>query len=288
MKSSLKNEDVQKRYWEMIQEKLNVHWKDFPMTSSASQLRSERESNILLHLRKLREGILASQRKDEFALSVYETSFYSALIFHSSLHASTSLSHLPELYSSLLFKPHPKLSVDQVRSRAETLATISLIFHLDESFPSQGTYYRHVRSLEPLHLDWNSNMLKWISSLRASAVWKNYARCELLTRHSRVVGLLENLSGVSEKEKHLIETSLRAVIDALRQKLRNSAWVILRFSYRELTINADTDTAAWLSRSLMLDSIGGIKGIGVEEWMKQKHSEQQVIAKDEERWTLRR
>ncbi|EJC98834.1 uncharacterized protein FOMMEDRAFT_161009 [Fomitiporia mediterranea MF3/22] len=293
---TLKDKAVQQKYWAMIQEKLAAHWDEFPSRSDRTQLQIEKESNILLLLRKLREGVLASQRTDEFALEVYELSFYLAIIFESVVQASSSLSHLPELYCALRPESASASQVSSISNGAEALAVVSLIFHLCEAYPSQLTYYRQERLLARFLLQKgsNSDALKWTLSVRASINCKNFTKFEHLTRQSRLNSLIENiayLSGQEAREKrHLVQTALCSVVERLRRKLRAAVWTILRSAYREFTIGTETDTSTWLLRSLCLESVGDGRNENIEEWMERNSKDGLVVKKEgfRGRWMLKR
>ncbi|KAL5501452.1 hypothetical protein ACEPAH_8712 [Sanghuangporus vaninii] len=291
----LKDEDVQEQYWKLVSERIESHWKEFPSRSDKSNSQAERESNILLFLRKLREGILSSHRKDRFALDVYETSFYLAIIFNSPVQAASSLAHLPDIISALPSNPRGSREFDQ--NRAEALVVTSSIFRLTETFPSQMMFHRQMKFLKSLCCveDKNNVALEWISSIRISINCRNYTKFATLTCEERVKTIIRDiryLAAIKEsddaKRQQYARIALFSAVDELRRRLRSTVWTILRSAYREYALSSDTDTASWLERSLFLKS--GDKDIDVEDWLEQCEKDGHVVKKEgfQGRWIIRR
>ncbi|GHJ85428.1 hypothetical protein NliqN6_1830 [Naganishia liquefaciens] len=105
---ALKDFGTQERYRAWIQTKLDNFETRFPEYSSAeidvaAKDALEVVNNILIYLRKLREGVLSSQRKDDFAVEVYETSAAYAIKARNHPQIISSLSVLvPNGYSTAL------------------------------------------------------------------------------------------------------------------------------------------------------------------------------------------
>ena len=224
---------------------------------------------------------------------MYEASFYLAVIFASSVQASSSLSHIPDLYFALDLKA-PSSAKGRLDARPEALSLISLVFHLCEAFPSQSTFYRHLRVAERF-LRPNSTAYKWVSSVRASLNCRNYSRFETLTRSSRIKFVLESLELYSTDEAvfepHLAEMALHSLVNSLRRKFRSVAWDILRFAYRELNLDDQNGSASWLCRCLLLESVDKEeRSIGAGDWMEQTSKTGLVARKEgsQDRWLLKR
>ncbi|EJF63242.1 hypothetical protein DICSQDRAFT_145501 [Dichomitus squalens LYAD-421 SS1] len=187
---ALRDARVQEEYRTFIQGKLDDYWKRYPLSSyadlgsedaDAARSRKENQENLLILLRKLREGLLSIKRKDAFALEVYETSLYLAVLFKSPVQTTSALSHIfPDLYISIASqsaqppasasassatKPSRVIS-DREKSLSTSLRTekgpevslpgsalattlIFLLHHLVTTYPSQVAFHTQVRQLHP-------------------------------------------------------------------------------------------------------------------------------------------
>jgi len=288
----LKQPKVQDAYWETIQSKLADHWKRrYQMKES---LRKENESNLLLHLRKLREGILSSKREDLFALAVYETSFYLAIVFDAPVQIAASQAHLVKLFD-LLSLPSDLSSSSSLHRKATALLVTSSLLSLTIAYPSQSSYYRNLEASRKLPQSPNDKVdvdcSSWIRSLRISLSLRNYAQSQRLTSSRQVNSVVDQLvsSESSDKDNTALDDLLRQVIfklvDSLRHKLRESSWQILRSAYRELTVssaNDDLANSAWTGRALFFDIVDSdSKSMSrLDIWTQQKVSEGQLIGKE--------
>ncbi|KAI0712445.1 hypothetical protein C8Q76DRAFT_797292 [Earliella scabrosa] len=108
---ALRDPKIQEEYRAYIQDKVDEYWKKYPFLSpcrsgasedaESRRNRKEMEENLLILFRKLREGLLSTQRRDAFALEVYETSLHLSILFKSPAQTTSTLSHLlPDLYIS--------------------------------------------------------------------------------------------------------------------------------------------------------------------------------------------
>lgn len=174
--------------------------------------------------------------------------------------------------------------------RAEVSATVSLLFLLEEGFPSQQTYFRHVRSLTALQLDWSCQLLQWITTLRALIAAQNYSQLCLLTELPKVNSIVDGITALDSLNRDLLKLAFRVIVDGLRRKLRNSVWIMLRVAYRDFNLSAGSTTPVWLARSLLLDSISVGGDVRIDDWMKERQQEGHCTPKEgiEGRWTLRR
>ncbi|KAI0631938.1 hypothetical protein C8Q77DRAFT_1122814 [Trametes polyzona] len=182
---ALRDPKVQEEYRAFIQTKVDDYWKKYPLRSvpgsgdpdlEAARHRKEMEGNLLILFRKLREGLLSTQRKDAFAREVYETSLHLSVLFRTPVQTTSTLSHLfPAFYV-----PDGRPTVSPPRSgdtsssatttrsarheasvtqpsvdspspppTALTSTLISLLHHLDASYPSQASFQTHLRQLHP-------------------------------------------------------------------------------------------------------------------------------------------
>jgi len=280
---TMKDYKVQDRYWQTMEEKISDHWKQYPDPSVRDdQARRERESSLLLQMRKLREGILATNRKDSLALSVYESSFYLALCFNSSAQALASLPHLIDLYKRLLGED-TSASLTHIRSKVIVSCTIALALHLLEAYPSQSSYFRFFNSISHLNMDKEGQELRWLTSLRKSLTMSNFSEFGRLTGTGHIISVLDHLP---PEERLLPKAALTTTMERLRSKLRDATWSIIRVSYRELSLDSGVDTPSWLSRTLMFDS----NSESIDSWMNRKAQEGHVAVKEgtETRYIVRK
>ncbi|KAI5827635.1 hypothetical protein K523DRAFT_373919 [Schizophyllum commune Tattone D] len=275
----LKDSAIQEEYRAFIQEKLD----DAPdiwqtrgvndLSKEEAERRAETRDNILILLRKLREGISASKRIDAFAVEAYETSLFLAVISGNHRRISPVVSQItPELYEGIE-GPHPN---------APLAFTIALLYHLAASFPSQMMYQQQMALFQqgsPSLLPPDSSEYTWIRALAASLRQMNVARFSGLAQPSAIpisepgelAHALDNLSlgerttsaalqsptaaprdtTIPRSSRALAGDALQAALDMLREKVREHAWDVLRAAYKELSSTADG--APWLARSLVLD-----------------------------------
>ncbi|OBZ68833.1 hypothetical protein A0H81_11207 [Grifola frondosa] len=156
---ALRDFKVQEEYRLFVQSKLDGYWKRYPPRSAVDDLKhkEETEANLLILFRKLREGILSTQRKDSFATEVYETSLYLSILFRSPSQTTSILSYLlPNLY--LASKPSKSGAATFVPLSPNALSTslLSLLNHLICAYPSQSTFYAQLQDLPPVLLPCSS------------------------------------------------------------------------------------------------------------------------------------
>ncbi|KAJ3856488.1 hypothetical protein EV368DRAFT_78662 [Lentinula lateritia] len=293
---ALKDHKTQEEYREFIQGKLDSFWKSPPSTEQQTR---DAQENLLILIRKLREGIVASKRNDAFAVEVCETSLYIATLFNH-----------PKQLSSILpyFIPHPSDSTAEVLSQQSysmCAIFIALINQLILGYPSQTLYRQSVRSIPDLLLQRSSKSHRWISSLSASLWANNFSKSEQLTRRSTITSLLDellpdslsahftdlSLSSHSSKSNHdIARKAFSHAVDMLRVKIRHSAWNIIRSSYRELSCNAHSETRDWLNRSLVLTVAHSedICDSSLDIWLKEKSAAGHIRSKEgvEGRWVF--
>ncbi|KAH9924308.1 uncharacterized protein BXZ73DRAFT_50634 [Epithele typhae] len=183
--NALLSPKVQEEYRAFIQEKIDAYWVKYPLGSGDDPMseqdainKREIEGNLLILLRKLREGLLSIKRRDAFAQEAYETSLHLAVLFKSPVQITSTLSHLfPDFY---VVQRHPRQTSSSTRSKTvsprETLpppssldaeATITteevadarpgalsstlilLLHHLATAYPSQVAFFTQLRKLHP-------------------------------------------------------------------------------------------------------------------------------------------
>ncbi|KAG2151471.1 hypothetical protein DEU56DRAFT_778075 [Suillus clintonianus] len=247
---SLKDFKVQEQYRVFVSEKLHKFWTE--------KQTKDGQENILILFRKLREGIFASKRSDAFAIEVYETSLCLSSLFDSPIQTSSILSHLlPELYTSASIQP------------LISSVLISLLHHLIAGYPSQKTYFEHLSCLSPNMFSRTSEAYTWISNLATSLRTLNQIRFEALSRHDvyrHFLTVSKSSDETYDPLDRLSQDAVHALVERLRSKARNKAWVVLRSAYRE--ISASEETRTWMVKYLMLSSKqASTSGLSLEEWM---------------------
>ncbi|KAF9651345.1 hypothetical protein BDM02DRAFT_858045 [Thelephora ganbajun] len=267
---ALKNAKTQEEYWSFVQSKIFDYWKQYPEGSPDSKVREEARHSVLILIRKLREGIMAAKREDQFASDVYETSLRISILFSSSVNIASTLSYLLPTYYTSRSLTH---------SRDSTIL-ITLLLQLDSSYPSQREYYEHCQEfLASGCIARDSPTIPWLASLARAIRSCNYYRVEALTRPKVYTQLLESLPQRSSKGAvDLDSSSVHSIISSLHDRLRDRSWPILRVAYREMTfLPKITDTSEWLRRSLIFDS----SEISVDTWFRQQSEKGNVKAKEE-------
>ncbi|PFH49947.1 hypothetical protein AMATHDRAFT_146437 [Amanita thiersii Skay4041] len=287
---TLKNPKVQQEYRGFIQEKAGRIFFDICkpsdiITEVEKNHRIEAQENVLILLRKLREGISSSNRRDHFAIEVYETSLFLSSIFASPRHASAIIPYLvPELYLSCP-SPHPNVM---------PAILVSLAHHLLVSYPSQGPFQQQLDSIPTSVFPKTSVARLWIASLSASVRTRDYAKFEKLSRQTSILhalGLPENSlpqSGSGQKSD-LGLLAICASIDALRHRTRETTWSVMRSAYRELACQSESQTRSWLERSLCLQSnLSSQSTMALDDWLQQQSELGTVRPKEgvEGRWIV--
>ncbi|ORX35285.1 hypothetical protein BD324DRAFT_652422 [Kockovaella imperatae] len=129
---ALKDWTTQERYRAYIDERIAKHHAVFstqphsiPSKDSADELQSLK--SIVLLLRKLREGVVASHRIDEFALEVFETSARISILARDGPQLISSLSGLiPGLYTTLDETKGKRRADDQPSTLENRLAGLKI------------------------------------------------------------------------------------------------------------------------------------------------------------------
>ncbi|KAH9065289.1 hypothetical protein EDB87DRAFT_1749084 [Lactarius vividus] len=244
----LKDHRVQEEYRIFLQQKLDAYWKLYPPLSSFTESdvqKSEAESNILIQFRKLREGVSASRRHDQFAVEAYETSLFLSIIFQSHVQTTSILSHLlPDLYLSVEHPPNGSFSLTVL---------LASLHSLDIHYPSQRAFFELSKNLPPSFTLRRDHEV-WLRELSSSLRRGVYAQFGRLTQPSSLT-LLAAWPASETPDRTLPDLrllSLQTLVKCLRTHLRLSAWRVLRSAYREFALPL-SNTAAWLSGVLLLE-----------------------------------
>jgi len=307
----LKDHKVQEEYRAFIQEKLDAHLEANHGGDEKKQ--REQEQNLLILFRKLREGIQSSNRADPFALEVYETSLHLSIIFYAPVQTTSILSHLlPDLYRSIAPEPSPSIR----GHRALPTAVLSLLHNLVSGYPSQSRYFEQLHSLPRTFMPRTSDAYRWLCELTRCLRGRNYARLNSLTcpevfRSFAPTPVESHEADAAAKKgtetrgqdhrRDLYSQAMGTLVNALREKARETAWLVLRSAYREFACppaagsELPDDTSQWLARSLVLLPAGSgneqkraVAIKAVNEWLEERSKEGEVRKKDgmEGRWVV--
>ncbi|KAJ7867992.1 hypothetical protein B0H13DRAFT_2064903 [Mycena leptocephala] len=284
---ALKDFEVQDEYREYIQGKLNEIWEKYPRPPTESEKegrqRVDSQENVLILFRKLREGIISSKRIGQFALEVYETSLYLAVVFDSPRHISPVIPALMSYFQLPSTEPH--------RNCVQTVL-VCLLHHLVAGYPSQREFRAHLTSVPKAFFPDGSAERVWITSVAGCIRARNYAKINKLTQvYSLPVDDTTLSFALRESNPELPCKALYHLVDSLRNKTREMAWTVMRTAYRELSCQVDSqlNTRGWLERSLGL--VAGILGecsIDLNEWLDRESGLGHIRRKDgvEGRWIV--
>jgi len=280
--NALKSRKVQSEFFAQIEHKINDYLRDFPYESQASNpapAQLAAQENILIQLRKLREGLLSTKRSDLFALQVYELSFYFAVASHSTTHMQSTANTLPGLYRSSTGPVNPQTSKDKRQGLA--FAIIRLLQSLTETESLGSRYHNRLKEIKSFcQLD--SSSQAWMQELFSSIIKGNFVQSMLFTDSSqvetRIIGL--GLNGDTSTQIIAKNALTRTLLD-LRDVLRLRVWTILRTAYRQVTIPFDD----WCRRSLGFEDDSDM-----EDWLRGREKLDEVCLKPGSTsiWILRR
>ncbi|KAK0487588.1 hypothetical protein IW261DRAFT_1448739 [Armillaria novae-zelandiae] len=279
---ALKDFKVQEEYREFIQEKLNDVWKRFiAEDKETAKQRIDAQENVLILFRKLREGIYACGRKDKFALEVYETSFHLAVLFN--VHRQIG-SIIPHLFGDLL-----RANISSEKDPSATIL-VCLLYHLVAEYPSQLTYRNFLDSLPSVFGFKDTSAYAWIKNLSRSIRTRNYVHFELLTRQSALVDIVgDRYPDPVEFIQHIETLAFYSLVDGLRSRNQSTTWTVLRSAYRELSCNSESETRAWLTRTLVLHPVTSPKAVAdLDGWLESESLLGHIRRKDgvDGRWIV--
>ncbi|KAJ1302766.1 hypothetical protein OPQ81_003075 [Rhizoctonia solani] len=283
---ALRSFETQEEFWEFITEKiLTLEIPGRYISKSASE-RQEKESNAMILLRKLREGFVATDRRDSFAIQVVENSVYLSIIYNSPINIASSFSYLLDAYT---VKPE---TTKPSNLNKTGIGLLEFLQTLVDEFPSQRVSHRLILgSNEQSRLPRNSAEWSFASDVASSLRRNNWWALEKLTSLKAVDERLKGEpwtnstsgSDASDSESEgvfaqLPSRALNHLLEQLRTRVRSSVWPILRSAYREVV------KAPWLERSLLLPSEG------IREFMRTAVEKSEAAAKDTttDVWILRR
>ncbi|KAF8308199.1 hypothetical protein DL93DRAFT_2231783 [Clavulina sp. PMI_390] len=288
---ALTKASVQLDYYKVINDKLEAYLRE----GRNSPDKQEKEENLLIMFRKLREGLISSKRADAFAAQVYETSAFLAIVASSARNpAGPILSHL------LLDFPAEKVTESAPSTAQHFLCDAAFIYLLDlmvSEYPSQ-------RAFRPAFSDLRrSNVVSQECQVYIERLSLLLRRNDFLSVSSTTRLESKSLAKVLKSPSRppnpspLFMEALQTLMERLRSKARDTAWLVIRSAYREADVNASQE---WLSRSLLLSSRSYADGaadagqVPVSQWFKDRASmgETEALLRDgktlDGRWTLRR
>jgi hypothetical protein len=217
--------------------------------------------------------------------SVYETSLYLSIVFESPRQPPSIIPHLI-----------PSVCQTAPCSQPLRLATliVSLLYHLEMTYPSQSTFRKHLDSIPHTLLPRDSTTYQWISALARSLRMKNYPRFDRLSQISNIVSTLgEPVGGLltiaslttalrTDASRELAHAAILTTLHTLRMKARDSFWAVLRSAYNELACTPNAgDSKQWLTRSLCLESpLSEDLTMDPEMWLDEQARAGQVLAKE--------
>ncbi|CAE6406836.1 unnamed protein product [Rhizoctonia solani] len=283
---ALRSFETQQEYWEFITEKvvnLEVPGRYIPKSSSERQ---EKESNAMILLRKLREGFVATDRRDDFAVQVVEKSAYLSIIYNSPVNIASSFGYLLDVYTV-----NPE-TANTLKLNKAAVGLLQFLHTLVDEFPSQKVSHRLIIGFDAQTCLPRSSAEWSVASDIASALRRNnWWALEKLTSSTVVDERLKNEpwtkstsdSGESNSESDIIFSELPSralshLLEQLRAKVRSSAWPVLRSAYRQVV------KEPWLERSLLLPNEG------IAEFMRAAVENSEAVPKDAVTgvWILRR
>jgi hypothetical protein len=131
---------------------------------------------------------------------------------------------------------------------------------------------------------------EWLQSLTRSLRTRNYARFSRLSDGAAVKSILDASINATGYDLGLQATLV--LISALRKKVSESAWAVIRAAYRELsTDDAAVETRAWLEHSLCLGSLeksNSTQSLSAKRWLESRETMGHVQRKEnvDGRWLI--
>ena len=181
---------------------------------------------------------------------MYETSLWLSIIFHSHAQTTAILSPLlPDLYLSVrsTAKGEPEAS-------SSLTVLLASLHSLERHYPSQRAYFDLSKSLPPSFTLRDDHKV-WLRELSGSLRRSGYSDFRRLTQKT-TLGRLVASEAPDETPLHqgpdLALLSFQTLVTGLRDRLRLSAWCIVRSAYRDFAL-PQHDTATWLSNVLLLE-----------------------------------
>lgn len=236
---------------------------------------------------KLREGLSATKRSDEFAVegklqlclayrsecrrilrshwsTVYETSLYLSLIFHSVGHITSVSSHL---IHTLYARPAGKAVC--------WTAVLVQLQALADRGASQKRFYEARRDILKEH-SLDDGLESWILGLARSLHRNESSRFETLSRTNAALELLPKRPPTPEVGPDLAVAALEELLDDLRGHARRSAWAVFRKSYREF----GPSSRSWLARLLLFDVEYPAGSDAFDAWLARSKEQGEITPKE--------
>ncbi|KAF8602314.1 hypothetical protein BDV93DRAFT_545336 [Ceratobasidium sp. AG-I] len=272
---ALRSFKTQGEYWEFIVEKILNLELPHRLESKSITERQEKEGNAMILLRKLREGFVATKRRDAFAIQVVERSTYLALLYNSPVNVASSFSYLLDTY------PPPPITKSEPTSKKSTnehaIGLLHYLHTLIDEYPSQRTSHRLLfrpRSDTPTCLP--RGCAEWLLACEVASALRrsNWWTLDRITSPEVVRDRLNGKPWVSRQKSEddrastqdqnevfcgLPQRALVHLLQELRVKVRSSAWPVLRSAYREVL------DGPWLERSLLFPKSDPKKGSVVSD-----------------------
>jgi len=238
--------------------------------------------NILIQLRKLREGIISSSRCDRFAIEVYELSFFLSVLFESSSHTNSTASRLiPNLYKEFddQSRRHKKPSDIDDREQA---VTVHLVQCLAAEYPVQSTFRSLIRS-QPLASILHTSSLSyytWWSELSTALRSSNWIALTRLTSNETIDALGARSTKIPTEGPNLPTTALTIALGGLKDACREQTWSITQKAYRELSLQHSN---YWIKVLLLTGDDSELRSWIAE---REKRGEMKPKPDSSERWLL--
>ncbi|PVF97811.1 hypothetical protein CPB86DRAFT_759564 [Serendipita vermifera] len=265
---SLKRLDVQEKYREWINGKLLDH--EMKNTGSLTEKDKMMREDILRMFRKLREGVIASNRTDDFSIedacfAVYETSIHLAAAYKFTDQVTTIASQIFPLPKASRSTPGriKDLQALEKPPRDMTLLII-LLHHLVLSIRTSNAVHPLVNALfdQKIMQTLGVARLRWLKQLRMALSLNNYQMIWHITNQDYIQVLLKDIlsPGITGRREIAAVTSL---VETLRMSVREGAWDALRAAYRE-------ESEVWLLQTLSLPPSSA-------PWLEEKSKIQQAL-----------
>lgn len=191
--------------------------------------------------------------------SVYETSFHLAVLFN--VHRQIG-SIIPHLFGDLL-----RTNISNEKDPSVTIL-VCLLYHLVAEYPSQLTYRNFLDSLSSGFRFKDTSAYAWIKNLSRSIRTRNYVHFESLTRQSALVDIVGDRCPDSASIQHVATLAFYSLVDSLHSRNRSMTWTVLRSAYRELSCHSESETRAWLTRTLVLHPVASPKAVAdLDGWL---------------------
>ena len=188
---------------------------------------------------------------------------------------------------------------------------LSSLHFLSIGYPSQSRYLEHLHTLPSSFLPKSHPAKAWLRELTWTLRSHIYSNLEKLTSREACAHILERPKDTKieharappQKYSYPINLTLEALctlVDALRNRARDTSWLVLRTAYRELSLPEPsevdpTPTREWLCRSLTLHPVkmtGSLTTVDdvtlLDKWVESRRAQGDVRPKEgvEGRWIV--